>query len=201
MKTHLQLVVLLDQLVHAGDLALVVFAFAVHLLPVFLQTVDLLLSQLVLLVGFLGEELCFGLDELSDALADQIFGLELVVEDLDALTKSLFVLIEDSSLATDLALGFSRTILHVEFLLGLCLVNLLLQGEYLLVIFVRFLCEIILFAFVLLVQILDLRVQVLFLKSQTVKFALRVQPCTNIAAELRKRKFSEFCVELLHVVD
>jgi hypothetical protein len=125
-----------NQLMHLGHLTLVLLALVMNLVTVLLKGINFLLSGLILSVCLLLEKLGLRLDELSNAITHQVLSLQLIFKHRDPLLELLLFFVEDALLAAEFALGFSLTVLHIQLLLGLSLVDLLLQIEDLLVVLI-----------------------------------------------------------------
>lgn len=189
-----------DQLLHTSIFPLVLLALVMDVLPFLLKHVNALL-KVILIFDLALEHFSLRLHELADTLRHQVLCAELLIKDLNALTELLFFLVEYASLAAQLALGLSRTVLHIELFLSLGLIDLLLKVEYLLVVLISLLCVLILCALELLVESLDLHVQVLLFVPQLVKLLLGILPPADLPTELGVREVPELRIKVLQCVD
>ena len=92
---------LVYQVVHLVDVGLVLFTFLMDLVLLLLELLNALLTKPLLVVGFAMEKLGLGLDELSDSLADEVFGPQLVLEDPDPLHELFLFFVILAALALE----------------------------------------------------------------------------------------------------
>lgn len=192
---------LLDETVHALDLCLVLNFLLLDTYTVPLEEVDLVLAELVLLVGKLLKSLSLSLNEFADAVADKVLCLQLLFQDHDLLLQLKLFLVKDTGQSRKLALDLALAVLNIELLLCLGLVDGLLEIEDLLIVLVGLLRILILSTLKVVIQALDLLVQVLFVGPQAIELALGVKACSDILTELTEGELSKLSVELLKLLD
>ena len=177
---------LLNESLHLDDL--LAFGLPVHLdiLDLVVQHQQLLVLGLVLLVRLLLQRVRLDLHELADALAHQVFRVQLLLQHTDLLLQVLLLLVEDARLAADLAAGLTVAVLDLEVLVRLSLVHLLLQLDNLLVVLVGFLSVLVLSLLKVIIEALDLEVEVFLLVAEAVKLALLTQIILDVLTELAK---------------
>ena len=108
----------------------------------------------------------------------------------------LLLLVKDARLTADLASGLPVTVLDLEVLICLRLVDLLLQIEDFLIVLICLLCVLVLRFLEVVVESLDFLVQVLLVVSQAVELARGVKACADVLTELAEGKLSKLSVEL-----
>ena len=186
---------------HPLDLCLVLYFLLLDTVAVLLEEVDLFLAELVLLVGKLLKGVSLGLYELADAVTDEVLCLQLLFQDHDLLLELELFLVEDTGQSGKLALDLALAVLNIELLLGLGLVDGLLEIEDLLIVLVGLLGILVLSTLEVVIQALDLLVQVLLIVSQAVELALGVKACADVLTELPEGKLSKLGVELLKLLN
>jgi hypothetical protein len=187
--------------VHALDLCLVLDFLLLDTFAVLLEKVDLVLAELVLLVSKFLKGVSLSLNELADAVADEVLCLQLLFQDHDLLLELKLFLIEDTSQCGKLALDLALAVLNIELLLGLGLVDGLLEIEDLLIVLVGLLGILVLSTLEVVIQALDLLVQVFLVVSQAIELALGVKACADVLTELPERELSKLGVELLELLN
>lgn len=181
-----------DQLVYPVFLQLVLFLFAVNLLLVLLNVVDLLLLRFVLLLDLLVQGVGLLLHELADAAVDCLLRLEQLVQVLDSLVQLALFLGVDALVAHQLPLDFPPSVLCPQLCLRLRLVHLLLQvGDFLLA-FVLFLRIFVLLPFQFINQFFDLFVKVFLSLAKPVELSLLVKTCLHLVLERTVRQVVDF---------
>ena len=186
---------------HALDLCLVLNFLLLDTYTVPLEEVDLVLAELVLLVGKLLKGLSLSLNEFADAVADKVLCLQLLFQDHDLLLQLKLFLVKDTGQSRKLALDLALAVLNIELLLCLGLVDGLLEIEDLLIVLVGLLRILILSTLKVVIQALDLLVQVLLVGPQAIELALGVKACSDILTELTEGELSKLSVELLKLLD
>ena len=186
---------------HALDLCLVLDFLLLDTFAVLLEKVDLVLAELVLLVSKFLKGVSLSLNELADAVADEVLCLQLLFQDHDLLLELKLFLIEDTSQCGKLALDLALAVLNIELLLGLGLVDGLLEIEDLLIVLVGLLGILVLSTLEVVIQALDLLVQVFLVVSQAIELALGVKACADVLTELPERELSKLGVELLELLN
>ncbi len=192
---------LLDPRVHRLYLALILRLRLLYRLPLVIQHLHLLLPKLVLLVRGLVNYLNPLPQELPDPLAHHVLRLQLLRQQRDPLRKPLLLLVEEPRQRRQLPSRLSLSVLHVELLLGLRLVDLLLQVEDLLVVLVRLLRVLVLRPLEVVVQPLDLLVQVLLAVAEQVELALGVEARADVLAELGEGEVAKLRVQELELLN
>jgi hypothetical protein len=175
---------LLDERLHLGDLLAIALPPLFDILDLLLQRVEALVLRAVLLIRLLLQHLRLELHELADALAHEVLRVELVLQEADALLQRLLLLVVDALDAGELAAEFALAVLHVELFFGLGLVDLLLEGDDLLVVLVGLLGVLVLGALEVVVEPLDLLVELLLLVAEAVELALLAQRVLDVLTEL-----------------
>jgi hypothetical protein len=187
--------------VHALDLCLVLDFLLLDTFAVLLEEVDLVLAELVLLVGKFLKGVSLSLYELADAVTDEVLCLQLLFQDHDLLLELELFLVEDTGQCGKLALDLALAVLNIELLLGLGLVDGFLEIEDLLIVLVGLLGIFVLSTLEVVIQALDLLVQVLLVVSQAIELALGVKACADVLTELPERELSKLGVELLELLN
>jgi hypothetical protein len=123
------------------------------------------------------------------------------LQELDALIKVLLFLVVDALNAGELASGLAVAVLHIQLLLSLGLIDLLLESEDFLVVFVCLLGVFVLSALEFVIEAFDLMIELLFLVAEAVKLALLTQLVLDILPELPIGKVSQLGIEELQTVD
>ena len=185
---------------HALDLCLVLDFLLLDTFAVLLEKVDLVLAELVLLVGKFLKALSLSLNELADAIADEILCLQLLFQDHNLLLELQLFLVKDTGQCGKLALDLALAVLNIELLLGLGLVDGFLEIEDLLIVLVGLLGILVLSTLEVIIQALYLLVQVLLVVSQAIELALGVKACADVLTELPKGELSKLGVELLKLL-
>ena len=186
---------------HALDLCLVLDFLLLDTFAVLLEEVDLVLAELVLLVGKFLKGVSLSLYELADAVTDEVLCLQLLFQDHDLLLELELFLVEDTGQCGKLALDLALAVLNIELLLGLGLVDGLFEIEDLLIVLVGLLGIFVLSTLEVVIQALDLLVQVLLVVSQAIELALGVKACADVLTELPERELSKLGVELLELLN
>lgn len=127
---------LLDETLHFGDLLTIALTTLLDIFDLALQNIETLVFGAILLICLLLQHFGFELDELADAFRDKILGIELLLQEFDALIQVLLFLVVDTLDTRDLSVGLTFAVLHVQILLGLGFVDLLLKGKNLLVVLI-----------------------------------------------------------------
>jgi len=148
------------------------------------DVVDFDILQLILIISLLSEDVSLLLKELSDPVADKVFGLDLLFEKLYPLVKLELFLVKDATLAAQLAFSLSSSVLNVKLLFGLGLIDLLFEVEDLLIVLISFFSELVLGLLKVLVQALDLLIKVLLLVAKSVELPLSIKSSLDICFEL-----------------
>ena len=186
---------------HALDLCLVLDFLLLNAFAVLLEKVDLVLAELVLLVGKFLKGVSLSLYELADAVTDEVLCLQLLFQDHDLLLELELFLVEDTGQRGKLALDLALAVLNIELLLGLGLVDGLFEIEDLLIVLVGLLGILVLSTLEVVIQALDLLVQVFLVVSQAIELALGVKACADVLTELPEGELSKLGVELLELLN
>lgn len=113
----------------------------------------------------------------------------------------LLLLVKDARLTADLASGLPVTVLDLEVLICLRLVDLLLQIEDFLIVLICLLCVLVLRFLEVVVESLDFLVQVLLLCAEAVELALFTQGVLDVLSELPVREVSQLVIQELQTVN
>ena len=86
----------LNKTMHALNLCLILDLLLFNGLTLLVEVLNLVLSELILLVSELLKHISLGLNKLADPITDKIFGIKLLLQGLDSLVQFLLFLIENT---------------------------------------------------------------------------------------------------------